>query len=139
MTVSLEDVTKNDWDFILKLRNNEQIRKFMTHDEIISKDVHYSYLEKQKSNPKFLNKIISFENNKVGYIRVDDDDISIFVDPTFQGKGIASKALELFEPIAKSHGFTKLVGKVLIDNKQSEKIFLKNGFVHSLNLLEKTL
>jgi RimJ/RimL family protein N-acetyltransferase len=139
MEITLKTVEDKDWDFILDLRNHKQIRKFMTSDKIISKNTHYTYLKNQKLNPKFLNRIIYFENKRVGYVRISGEDVSIFIHPNFQGKGIATIALELIQPIAKNNGFVKLVGKVFPDNKQSEKIFLKNGFVHSLNWLEKFL
>ena len=139
MDIILKIVERIDWDFILELRNKKEIREFMNSKKIISKNNHYDYLEKQKSNPKFLNRIIYFKNKRVGYLRIENEDVSIFVDPSFQGKGIATVALELIQPIAKKHGFVKLVGKIFVDNKQSEKIFLKNGFVHSVNWLEKSL
>ena len=139
MTISIREVSKEDWDFILELRNNSDIRKFMNNDTIISKDRHYQYLEKQNSNPKFLQRIICFESKDVGYVRILDGDISIYVNPSFHGKGIATKALELIEPEAKKHGFRKLIGKVFATNLSSKQIFLNNGYVHTMDSLEKNI
>ena len=90
MEITLKTVEDKDWDFILDLRNHKQIRKFMTSDKIISKNTHYTYLKNQKLNPKFLNRIIYFENKRVGYVRISGEDVSIFIHPNFQGKGIAT-------------------------------------------------
>jgi len=139
MTTYIREVHQKDWDYILNLRNNEKIRKFMNNNRIISKDEHYQYLQNQSSNQKFLNRIICYNSEDVGYIRILDGDISIFVNPIFHGKGIATKALALIESDAKKFGFQKLIGKVLTENLQSKQIFLNNGYIHTKNWLEKKL
>ena len=58
MEISLRKVKISDWDYILKLRN-ESYEYFEIQDKPINKNDHYTYLRKQKTNPKFFNWIVS--------------------------------------------------------------------------------
>lgn len=139
MVVSLRKVKREDWDFILKLRNNkESSRNFYDH-HIISKKEHYAYLKKQKRNPNFINRIICLDSNDVGYIRILDGDISIMIQKKRSNKGIGTKALRLMEKEAKKVGITKLIGRVMTFNKNSQKIFEKNDYKLHMFWYEKDI
>ena len=139
MTVSFRKVTKNDWDYILILRNNESFQLNFYEQHKISKQEHYDYLEKQENNPHFFNWIICSNNEDVGYVRILDNDVSIIIDEKYHGQGIGENAINILENEAKLLGLKKLVGKMMIDNKASEKIFLKNNFKLKMLWYEKNL
>ena len=139
MKISLRNVLKNDWDFILLLRNEEKFKIFFNTQHVITKKEHYEYLKKHKSNPKFVNRIICYGKKDVGYIRILDNDISIMVLQKFHGKGIGTKALELMEEEAKKLGIKKLIGNVMVHNNSSKKIFLKNNFKLKMYSYEKEI
>lgn len=139
MHVSLRKVRKKDWDFILELRNNRDFRKFFYNQHTITKKEHYNYLQKQQKNPNFVNWIISIGNKNVGYVRILDNDVSIIIDKKHQGRGIGTKVIKLIEIEAKKIGIKKLVAKVMIFNKNSKKIFEKNGFKPLMYWLEKEI
>lgn len=111
----------------------------MYNNKIITKKEHYAYLRKKKSDPTFINWIICCGSEKAGYLRILDGDVSIMLEPRFQGKGIATKALQLVEKEAKKNGINKLVGKVLVDNESSKQIFLKNGYKLKMYWYEKNI
>lgn len=135
--ISLRYVERKDWDFILSLRNNEETRdNFYTKNEIKKQD-HYKYLKKQEKNPSFFHWIISYGNFDAGYVRILDNDVSIMVDNKFQNKGIGTFALNLVEKEAKLLGIKKLVGRVMVHNNQSKKIFEKNNYKLLMYWLEK--
>ena len=46
MKVRIRKVTKNDWEFILKLRNQESSRLSFHDTSIIDWDTHVSYMNK---------------------------------------------------------------------------------------------
>ena len=139
MNVELRKVCKKDWDFILKLRNDKEHQTNYYNSHTISKKEHYDYLNKQKNNPNFSNWIICNDNNDVGYVRILDNDISIFIDKKYHNKGIGTLALNLVEQEARKLGIKKLVGKVMLQNEKSKKIFLKNGYKTLMYWLEKDI
>lgn len=128
MIVSLRKVKRDDWDFILKLRNNKKFRKNFYDQHTISKKEHYAYLKKQKRNPNFINRIICLDSNEVGYIRILEGDISIMVQKKNTSEGVGSEALRLMEKEAKKKGIKKIIGRIMKTNKSSQKIFEKNAY-----------
>lgn len=137
--MSLRRILKKDWNYILNLRNNDKFRENFYQQHKISKTEHFEYLNKQKSNPNFFNWIICYGKNDVGYIRILDNDVSIIIDEKFHNRDIGSKSLKLLEIEAKSVGITKLVGRVMYENKSSKKIFQKNNYKLKMYWLEKEI
>jgi len=137
--VSLRRILKKDWNYILNLRNNDKFRENFYQQHKISKTEHSEYLIKQKSNPKFFNWIICYGKNDVGYIRILDNDVSIIIDEKFHNRDIGSKSLKVLEIEAKSLGITKLVGRVMYENKSSKKIFQKNNYKLKMYWFEKEI
>lgn len=78
-------------------------------------------------------------NKDVGYVRIQDNDVSIIIDPKYHKKGIGSNALNLLEKEAKKLGIKKLVGRIMIQNKQSEQIFRKNNYKLKMYWYEKNI
>lgn len=139
MKVKLRKVLKKDWVFILNLRNNEKYRDFFYSSEVISQKDHYNYMKNQKSNPNFVNWIICYGNSDVGYVRILENDVSIMLDDKFRNKGIGNIALELLEIEARKLGISKLIGRVMINNKSSKKIFKKNNYKFKMYWFEKDI
>ena len=139
MKVTLRKVSKKEWDYILRLRNDEDYRSNFYDQHVITKKEHYDYLKKQNSNPNFHNWIIEYAKKDVGYIRILDNDISIIIDKKYQDRGIGSQALELIESKAKKLRIKKLIGRIMITNKNSKKIFEKNGYKLLMYWLEKDI
>lgn len=139
MEISLRKVEKSDWDYILNLRNLEKFRDNFYQKHTISKSEHYQYLTKQEANPNFLNWIISVDKKNAGYLRILDSDVSIIVDEAFHNMGVGTQALKIMEKEAKKLGIKKLIGKVMIHNKESEKIFQKNNYKLLMYWYEKDL
>ena len=137
--MSLRRILKKDWNYILNLRNNDKFRENFYQQHKISKTEHSEYLIKQKSNPKFFNWIICYGKNDVGYIRILDNDVSIIIDEKFHNRDIGSKSLKVLEIEAKSLGITKLVGRVMYENKSSKKIFQKNNYKLKMYWFEKEI
>lgn len=139
MEIKLREVCKEDWDYILELRNNFFEDDFLEQKKILTKKEHYEYMEKQKSNTSF-HQWISFDGkNNVGYIRLLKDDVSIIVDQKFQNKGIGTIMLELMEKEAKKIGLKKIKALVRKNNSSSEKIFLKNNYNVTTLMFEKEI
>ena len=139
MKINLRDVTENDWDYILNLRNQFYVNFFHEQKKPIEKDEHYEYMNKQKSNSNFYQWIATNGEDDVGYIRILDQDINIMVEKKFQTKGIGTVMLNLLEKKALGLGIKKLNAKVLIGNESSKKIFVKNNFKLKMYSFEKEI
>ncbi len=78
--------------------------------------------------------LISFQENIVGFIqlikRVNKIEIGYTVKEEYQGKGIATLALEKVIPIAKQYE-SSISLRIRDDNISSQKVALKNGFVRT--------
>jgi RimJ/RimL family protein N-acetyltransferase len=139
MNITLSSVTKDNWDLIYDIRINKQYRKNFYSQQDFSKDYHYSYLEDKEKVATFFHWMILQNNKAVGYIRILDNDISIMIHPKYIGKGIGSQALVLVEKEAKKIGLQKLIGRVMIENKSSKKIFEKNNYALKMFWFEKDI
>jgi len=139
LNIQLRNVTKEDWDYILKLRNSRYVQLQMYTKHKITKLEHYAYLKKQKRNKNFVNWIISLDFKNIGYIRVLDNDVSIMIEKKYHGRGMGTIALTFLEKEAKKFGIKKLVGRVMIDNEKSKKIFLNNEYKLKMYWYEKKL
>ena len=89
---------------------------------------------KKKSPYSFLYKII-YNNRFVGLIEIDQADfnhmhcdIGFMIDSKYQGKGIATRALNLICKISKKKKFRILYGRCYSKNIKSIKVFEKNNF-----------
>ena len=139
MEIKLRQVSKEDWDYILELRNNFFKDDFIEQKKILTKKEHYEYMKNQKSNTNFHQWISSDGKNNVGYIRLLKDDVSIIVDQKFQNKGIGTKMLELMEKEARKIVLKKIKALVRKNNFSSEKIFLKNNYNVTTLMFEKEI
>ena len=110
------------------LLRNQAYDNFYHQNKPLIKKEHYIYLKKQKLNPKFFHWIIVKNDKDVGYVRLLNEDVSIIIDKKSQDKKIGTGALELLEIEAKKLEIKKLIALVLINNKKSEKIFVKNEY-----------
>ena len=127
MVLALRKIRIKDWDYIMLLRNQAYDNFYHQNKPLIKKE-HYIYLKKQKLNPKFFHWIIVKNDKDVGYVRLLNEDVSIIIDKKSQDKKIGTGALELLEIEAKKLEIKKLIALVLINNKKSEKIFVKNEY-----------
>ena len=139
MKIKLREVIEKDWDYVLGLRNQFYANSFYVQTKPISKDEHYEYMNKQKSNPNFHQWIATDGKYDVGYIRIFDKDINIMVEKRFQKKGIGTIMLKLVEKNAIKIGIKKLKAVVMTGNKSSKKIFIKNNYKLRYQSFEKEL
>jgi len=139
LEIYLKKCTKDNWDFILTLRNNFYKNSLYIQDKPLTQTEHYEYMEKQSKNPNFHQWIAVMEEKIIGYVRILDNTINIMVSQKYHDQGIGSIMLKLLEIEAKKLGITKLIGLVLTDNAGSKKIFQKNDYQLKRIWFEKEL
>ena len=81
-------------------------------------------------DPTVNNQTIIFDNTIVGsiakFVLEGDTEITYWIDRNYWGRGIATKALEMFLSIENAR---PILGRVAFDNFGSQKVLEKCGFV----------
>jgi RimJ/RimL family protein N-acetyltransferase len=138
LNIELIQVKPNDWDIILNLRNTFY-KMFYKQSKPISKNEHYEYLKSHNDDANFYHRMIKNNEQIVGYVRILQEDVGIRIKEEYQGKGIASRVLELVIKEAKTLGISKLIALVKPENIQSKRIFEKNNFEMKMYWYEKEI
>ena len=116
-----------DMEFILKIRNNPNVRKFSSNQKKISKKEHINWFYKNKNI-----FIIKYKNKSVGYIRANNENkpyLSWAIESRFRGKNLGSISLKMF---LKKTKFKTCFALVDERNIPSLIMVLKNNFKFKL-------
>jgi len=118
--MNLRPMIMADADFLLALKNYPETRQFaiITHDEIKKED-HLKYLEQNLQHFQIIES--GSEMIKYGAIRIQYNDISIWIARELWGKGIATWILEKVS----EKGMT---AKIVNSNIASMRAFINAGF-----------
>ena len=127
MKVRIRKVSKNDWEFILKLRN--QSRMSFHDTSIVDWDTHVSYMDKITNNPTDHQWIVVSDDKDVGYIKIVNNDLGSNLLSEYKRKGIGSAAYKLVFEEAKKIGLTKLTAQVKINRETSLEFEMKTGWI----------
>ena len=112
--MQLRPMVMSDSDFLLELKNYEETRRYAiaTHDEIKKED-HYKWLE---HNIQYFQVI-----EGVAVVRIQDGEISIWVERSRWGKGIATFILDMLSE-------KDMTSKIVSGNISSMRCFINAGF-----------
>ena len=105
------------------------IRRHARNSRAPSRQEHNKFFDRVMNHPDHLNYIIRFQDQDVGVVRLDQSkvipEVSIYLVPGYQGKGIARKALALLDVC---HPNLEKVAFVKEGNSASRKLFLSAGY-----------
>ena len=127
--MSLRPVKKEDWKFILNVRNQKEVRMACYDTSIIDYSAHEKYMQKLDNSPNCHQWIIVYNNKDVGQAKIDDWVLGYMLTDGYRGKGIWSKAYPLVLKEVKKTGFKKLKGTVKFGQKKQLEIAEKLGFI----------
>ena len=113
---------------------NENIGFNLITTKPISYENHCKWWEKAFDKEHIY--VVLFKEEVCGYIRLTKkgetpkkiNEISIAIIRKLQNSGIGSYAYNLFEQKIKKRSISKIVARVLPDNMNAQKFFIKNGF-----------
>lgn len=130
--LSLRPMTMEDADKMLEWKNYPETRKFaiQSHDEI-KKDDHYHWLEKNLQYFSIIRQ--PMVGYSLGAIRMQNGEISIWVDQAFRNQGVAKKTLKLISAPG-------MQAKIVEGNIASMRAFIFAGFspIDHLNYMGHT-
>lgn len=114
----LRPMTMEDAEFMLELKNYEETRQFaIVAKGVIQMEDHVKWLEK---NVRYF-QVIQGEYEPMGAIRVQDDEVSVWVHRDFRGQGIAKEAVR--EVVKEG-----MTAKIVNGNIASMRTFIDVGF-----------
>jgi GNAT superfamily N-acetyltransferase len=87
--IKLKPLTKEDLPFLLEVRNNESTRKYLENDSVFNLEQCTKWFN--DTQPKWY-IILNKEEQKVGYLRTNDDEVGCDIHPNYRRKGYARLA-----------------------------------------------
>ncbi len=140
MEIILEDITKENWEYIAFLTTNED-KKPSVVEKYVNGNA-YSMLEALYNQDLTMKAIVLSEGDKlkgVGftlYGPVDNDGETVYmiyrfmIDVRFQGQGYGTKALALvMEQMKKQYNCEEIYLSIVPENEKALHIYKKAGFV----------
>lgn len=121
---------------ILRLRNLDAIRLWMTNPEVISMENHFNFVERLKENNDRLYFAIYRDGILMGTYNLTKEkegvwERGIFANPTTQGKGETQKWERQILSRLSQYGIKVLTAKVKLDNPKSIRYHEKLGYHES--------
>ena len=132
--MELRSVTLDDAEFLYGLLKQREGRVNISHRSIPTLTEQRDYIENHSYQSW---DIIWVENNRVGNIYLTQrDEIGIFIDNKFQGRGYGSQALKQF---MEKNGKKRYLANINPTNYKSIQFFGKHGFTHIQNTYHKKI
>lgn len=135
----LRDAEFNDWEELLRWRNDDSTREFSKTKDPVDERDHKAWLSNVLDSPDHLLFIVETDDKKepVGMVRFDrirtaesEFRVSINLDPSMRGQGLGGRALGMgirnFDDL--SPDCCTIIADIDPQNVASAKIFLANGF-----------
>ena len=129
MKIGIRKVSKKDWEFILHLRNQEEVRLASHDTSIIDDETHLKYMQEMTADKKKFHWIITYNKKDVGYIKIGDLEFGSMLLNDYRGRGIGKLAYALVFKEAKKLGLTKITAQVKINRETSLEFEMKTGWV----------
>lgn len=126
--MELVKCTKEYWEFVRTLRNDERVINGFIETAYITPEMQQSYMSKYSK----CYWIPIYNNEPAGFVGVIDDDIRVCTHPDYQGKGVGKFMINTImerNPTA--------FAKVKMDNEASIKMFKACGFTQKYYILTK--
>lgn len=129
LIIKLQPVKKEDWEFILKLRNDPTVRVACHDTSTISIQKHVKYMAKIDNLPTAYQWIVTCDGKQIGHTKIIDHEFGYMLDESFRGKGIGTQIYKLIFLEAKKLGINKLHDTIKIEEKIPLRVALKVGFI----------
>lgn len=142
----ISDVDKGLKEKIRSWRNEEDVRKFMINQKVITKEEHKKWLEKINSGNDAKLWIVYFKENPIGIVnlqKIDYKNLSsewgfYIGEGSYRGLGLSKKILyKLLQIFFEEMKFNILYTKVLFNNDIALKLYRKFKFIEIKEIIEE--
>ncbi|NWJ29653.1 hypothetical protein HX850_01865 [Marine Group I thaumarchaeote] len=128
--VNLRNVKEKDWEFILKIRNQKDVRNACHDTSIIDLDEHFKYMKKLQTKSNVFQWIVILNDLDVGYIKVIDNELGSSLLDEYRGIGIGKLAYDLVFKKLKKNGVKKITAQVKLNRSTPIKFEEETGWVN---------
>lgn len=149
MLIAFKPLEPTDMEFACSVYNYYVLKSTATfHTEPVSVDAFASGLPMNHS--LYQSYLITCEGKPCGYVYLGNwkprqaynrsDEVTLYIEKDFHGKGIGKNSLMFIEAEARKRGIKNLLGVITFENKASIHLFEKSGFQkvgHLKNIGEK--
>lgn len=131
--INYVDCSREQLQEILRLRNLDVIRLWMTNPEVISEENHFRFVDRLKGNNERLFFAIYRNGYLVGTYNLTKEKVGvwergIFANPETQGNGETQKWERQILATLPQYGIKSLTAKVKLDNPKSIRYHEKLGY-----------
>jgi RimJ/RimL family protein N-acetyltransferase len=130
VNISLRPVCREDWQFILNIRNQEEVRLACHDTSIIDFEAHRQYMEKLEKDSQAYHWIITCDHRDVGHTKIIGEEFGYMITDGYRRKGIGTSFHKLVFEEARKLGIHKLKDTIKINNQPSLRLALKSGFLN---------
>jgi RimJ/RimL family protein N-acetyltransferase len=131
MEVKLREVTPHDWQFILDIRNDEEVRMACHDTSIIDFETHAKYMENLSRDTNSHQWIVVCDNKDVGHTKIVNGEFGYMLKKEFRGKGIGKKIYELVFEEARKMRLDLVHITIKVDQPVPLRVAQKVGFVQT--------
>lgn len=130
--VTLRPATAADCDLIYAWQRLPGTRRYARNPDVPEYQEHQRWFAERLSDPGCVFHIVEYAGRSVGVVRLDlaeepsTYEVSIFIDPAVQRRGVASAALACIRRVMRS---AVLMAYVQPDNTASRRLFERAGYV----------
>jgi RimJ/RimL family protein N-acetyltransferase len=146
--LTLRKATLEDGGFLLRVRNEDDVRLQSKNQELISEETHKKWLTHNLGDADSAVWIIERQHEKVGYIRAQKLEqpgesgkwlLSIALEPFSRGRGYGSWAItEACRLLQTDYRADTIVAEVKNKNSVSLRVFKRMGFIMAANVGEQS-
>ena len=146
--LTLRKATLEDGPFLLKVRNEDDVRLQSKNQEVISATTHEQWLTHNLGDAGSAIWIIERQQEKIGYIRAKKLEdprgagkwlLSIALESFSRGKGYGTWAItEACRLLQTDYRADTIVAEVLSKNSVSMRVFKRMGFMPAANVGEQS-
>lgn len=124
--ITIREVKKDDWDFILAVENENRNMMYSTNQ--ISYYEHQKFMNKMITDKNYHYWLVEYNNQKVGLARLYRTDFGYAILNEFQHKKIGQAVYDLIFDEAKDLGIEKITDSIRLSNPVALYVALKKGF-----------
>lgn len=141
MKLNFRQIDQNDIDLLFRWINDPVVRSQSYNTDLISYQEHVSWFEKKILSHKSTMFIFCVDKEPMGLVRFDklqsETVIGILIDANFRGLGLAARMLIISIEKYVQKQKASIFAYIKIENKASEKAFIKAGFDFSEKIIFK--